>query len=66
MEICWSTSTGLDPAAPLIPDNIRLNRNNAYRVHTLETNTGALGALSPIGHVDVYVNGYFVFDYLLI
>lgn len=46
----------LDPAAPLIGDDIRLTRKDAIRVHTLQTNAGVLGDLGSIGHVDVCVN----------
>lgn len=47
---------GLDPALPLITDKIRLNRANAERVHTLQTNAGFFGELGAIGHVDICVN----------
>lgn len=46
----------LDPAAPLIGDDIRLTRKDADRVHTLQTNAGVLGDLGSIGHVDVCAN----------
>lgn len=50
------TSTALDPAAPLVTDKVRLNRDNAVRVHTLQTNAGVLGDLGRIGHVDMCVD----------
>jgi hypothetical protein len=51
---------GLDPAGPLfdfqsIPRQ-RLDRTDAKFVDVVHTHSGALGEISPSGHVDFYFN----------
>ncbi|XP_067631620.1 phospholipase A1-like [Eurosta solidaginis] len=56
------TIIGLDPAIPLKhydqPDN-RLNSNDAQYVESIQTSSGTLGFVKPIGKVSFYPNGGF-------
>lgn len=47
---------GLDPALPLVSSSIRLSRNAAHTVQTIQTNAAYYGDLGSIGHADVCIN----------
>lgn len=47
---------GLDPALPLISDNIRLKRKSAERVHVIQTNAGYYGDIGAVGDLNICVN----------
>ncbi|XP_066146170.1 phospholipase A1 [Euwallacea fornicatus] len=52
---------GLDPARPLIDryakTYFRLTKDDAYHVQIIHTNSGFLGEVNQVGHVDFCVNG---------
>ncbi|CAG9760592.1 unnamed protein product [Ceutorhynchus assimilis] len=52
---------GLDPARPLIDryanKYFRLTKDDAYHVQIIHTNSGFLGEVNQVGHVDFCVNG---------
>lgn len=48
---------GLDPARPLISNNIKLSSGSAGAVHVLHTNAGHYGEGGRSGHVDFCING---------
>ncbi|KAL3269415.1 hypothetical protein HHI36_008485 [Cryptolaemus montrouzieri] len=47
----------LDPARPLINNNIRITSGSAGAVHVLHTNAGHYGESGKAGHVDFCING---------
>ncbi|XP_060527849.1 phospholipase A1 member A-like [Cylas formicarius] len=47
----------LDPARPLITNNVRLTNGAANAVHVLHTNAGHYGESGRTGHVDFCING---------
>lgn len=51
--------TGLDPAAPLIPDDLteRLDRTDAIYVEVIHTSTNWLGMEAAVGTASFYING---------
>lgn len=48
--------TALDPALPLINEQLRLSHRDAERVHVIQTNAGYYGDIGIIGHVNICVN----------
>lgn len=55
--------TAHDPARPLfetpwlLPENLRLSKNDAEFVDVIHTDSGNYGMITAIGHVDFYPNG---------